>query len=174
MKYTHLDLVNIGYKWVLANAGCGVAFKEFKASTSNSEIPDVIGFGSWGHSVLIECKISRSDFFKDKGKKFRSCCQKGMGSHRFILCPTNLILRNEIPEGWGLIYVDDKGRAKIKYNPYGGNVNRLRSGMVKNIVAEHGMLYSALRRLHLRGRIDEIYIPEENLTPVPAASGEKI
>jgi len=54
---THKDLVDIAYTWVLRNGGCGVAFRELN---SVSEIPDVIGFGGWCRSVLIECKANKS------------------------------------------------------------------------------------------------------------------
>lgn len=81
---THKDLIPIAYKWVLKNASCGVAFKEFH--TTNMEIPDVLAFNSWS-SVLIECKASRADFKKDFKKPFR-LSGKGLGQYRFYMCPT--------------------------------------------------------------------------------------
>ena len=76
-ELTHKTLVDVAYRWVLANASCGVAFKELNTASS-SEIPDVIGFGAWGRSVLIEVKMSRSDFFADAKKSFRKS--------RFLSC----------------------------------------------------------------------------------------
>src|ERR1700743_1391059 len=107
---THSELVQIAYRWVLKNGSCGVAFKELVTLGSN-EIPDVIGFGAWEHSVLIECKVSRSDFLADKHKSFRKEPHLGMGNQRFYCCPTGLIKVEELPEGWGLIYVNEKGKA---------------------------------------------------------------
>jgi len=78
--FTHKKLVEIAYRWLLNNGGVGVAFKELKSSAD--EIPDVIGFDSW-HSILIEVKVSRSDFLSDKKKSHRS---KGMGNWRFYCC----------------------------------------------------------------------------------------
>lgn len=64
----HRKLVESAYKWVLKNCSCGVAFKELVTNACNGECPDVIGFGAWGHSVLIECKTSRQDFKADAKK----------------------------------------------------------------------------------------------------------
>ena len=55
--------------------------------------------------------MSRSDFFKDQKKPFRTD-GNGMGQKRFFLCTENLIKENELPHGWGLLYVDDKMKVK--------------------------------------------------------------
>lgn len=153
----HRKLVEAAYRWVLKNSSCGVAFKELNTNACNGEYPDVIGFGAWGHSVLIECKTSRSDFHADKKKSFRKNPSLGMGTQRFYCCPTGLLKIEDLPEGWGLIYVNEKLKPKCVHNPYKGNIGERHNGFEKNIKAEHGLMYSALRRLHLRGRIDEIY-----------------
>ncbi len=155
---THKALIGVAYKWVLKNASCGIAFKELNTASSR-EYPDVIGFGAWGHSVLIEVKVSRSDFLADKNKPFRKIPQQGMGSQRFYMVPKGLIKINELPEGWGLINVDDNLKPKCIFNPYKGPYGTSHKGHKKNIIAEHGLMYSALRRLHIRGHIDEIYEP---------------
>ncbi len=151
---SHSDLIEVAYAWVLKSGSCGVAFKELNTLTS-SEYPDVIGFGSWGHSVLLEVKTSRSDFQADKKKAFRKNPVLGMGSQRFYLVPKNLITIEELPAGWGLIYVDEVLKTRCVHNPFKANKNLF----TKNIIAEHGLMYSALRRLHLRGLIDQIYKP---------------
>jgi hypothetical protein len=156
---THKDLVEIAYKWVLNNTSCGIAVKELHSLTCNSEYPDVIGFGASGYSVLVEVKISRSDFLADKKKHFRANPQLGMGSHRFYCCPTDLIKKEDLPDGWGLIYVNEKGKATCVYSPYKGNIDERHAGFKKNMRAEHGLMYSVLRRLHKRGLIDVIYQP---------------
>lgn len=161
-KNLHRQLVEIAYKWVLKNTSCGVAFKELNTYASNREYPDVIGFGAWAHSVLIEVKVSRSDFLNDKKKKFRKNPEKGMGRQRFYCCPTGLIKMDELPKGWGLIYVSDKMKAKCVHSPYAGNIGERHDGFLQNIEAEHGFMYSALRRLHLRGRIDEVYMSKDD------------
>jgi len=170
----HRKLVEVAYRWVLKSSSCGVAFKELNSLACNGEYPDVIGFGSHGHSVLIEVKCSRSDFHADKKKKFRINPEFGMGTQRFYCCPTGLLKVEDLPKGWGLIYVSDKWKAKCVHTPYKGNIGERHKGHKKNMKAEHGLMYSALRRLHLRGRIDEIYDnsfsyrPEEPSIPDPA------
>ncbi len=160
-SFTHMKLVESAYRWVLKNSSCGVAFKELNTTACNGEYPDVIGFGAWGHSVLIECKTSRSDFHADKKKMFRQYPSQGMGTQRFYCCPTNLLKVEDLPEGWGLIYINERFKATCVHSPYKGNINERHGGFEKNLKAEHGLMYSALRRLHIRGRIDEIYEPRE-------------
>lgn len=164
---SHSKLVNIGYKWILKNGRMGVAFKEFK--TIAGEIPDVIGFDSW-HSIVVECKVSRSDFQKDQNKSHR---KKGMGTFRFYLCPEGLIDVSELPPKWGLIYVMKATNAcrvikevrKEENEGYrftegdAGNyaLRRYKNAFDKDLASEQKILYSALRRLFLRGVIGRIY-----------------
>jgi hypothetical protein len=155
---THRKLVEAAYNWVLKNTSCGVAFKELNSSACNREYPDVIGFGSFGHSVLVECKTSRSDFHSDKKKPFRKDPSKGMGTQRFYCCLAGVLKIEDLPTGWGLLYVNEKQKVKCIHSPYKGNIGERHQGHEKNMLAEHGLMYSALRRLHLRGRIEEIYI----------------
>jgi hypothetical protein len=155
--FTHKFLVQAAYRWVLKNASCGVALKELVTNNDSGEIPDVIGFGAWGHSVLIECKVSRNDFLADSKKKFRKTPETGMGKFRYYCCPTGLIKQEELPEGWGLIYVNNKGKASVRYKPVIGQIGWGGSGQPHNTLAEMQMMYSALRRLCLKGHIDSIY-----------------
>lgn len=161
-QYTHRQLVEIAYSWVLKTCGCGVAFKEFHTAACNGEQPDVIGFSS-GRSTIVEVKVSRSDFLADKRKHFRHTPQLGMGDHRYYCCPEGMIMPDELPTGWGLVYVSATGKAYCKVRPWAllqnesGNQYKGLYIHPKNLQAEHNLMYSALRRLHLRGRINEIY-----------------
>jgi hypothetical protein len=166
---SHANLVTAAYKWVLKNGACGVAFREFRTNCCNGEHPDVIGFNSGG-SVLIECKASRADFFADRNKSFRQTPALGMGDIRYYCCPKGLLKKEELPEGWGLLEVDNTGKAKASrplvrlLNDY-GNEYTTDYRHEKNLKAEHELMYSALRRLHLRGRIEEVYSdPSETRT----------
>lgn len=74
-------------------------------------------------SFMIETKISRSDFLADFKKPHR---QNGglIGNYRYYACPKGLIKPEEIPEKWGLIYVDldsKKSKAEMPIG-YGGSV----------------------------------------------------
>lgn len=149
----HSDLVDIGYKWALKR--CGFAFKEFKCSSN--EIPDVLGFRSEG-TFLLEAKVSRQDFLKDKNKHFRLKPEIGVGDWRFFIVPVGLIHVEELPYMWGLLEVDEKGKVIEVYNPFGkGNVYNKWERHTKNIKAENKFMYSALRRLQIKNRIEEIY-----------------
>ena len=163
-RLSHQDLVNIAYSWALTRGRCGVAFRELNTTTCNREYPDVIGFHSGGHSVLIECKASRSDFLCDKKKTFRKYPERGMGDYRFYCCQTGLIKPEDLPERWGLIWVSPSGKSKCIVNPYCKSVigNIWSNGHEKNWRAEHGLMYSALRRLHIKGYIDSIYDKQYN------------
>ena len=154
MKFTHSELVDKAYTWILKNTSCGVAFKEIRTTSSNEQA-DVIGFGSDGHSVLIEVKVSRADFLRDKKKPFRKTPSKGMGSQRFYMCPEGIIKETDLPKGWGLIYVYDTGLVRAAHKAYKGNVGERNKGLMKNIIAEHGLMYSILRRLHLNQALNE-------------------
>lgn len=166
---THLILVEAAYRWLLKRGGCGVAFKEFRTGACNGEFPDVIGFCS-GPSTVVECKVSRSDFFADRNKLFRKHPELGMGRKRYYCCPEGLIKVDELPEGWGLLYVGFSGKIRRVHQPLTETVEQYGTWkkhyeFTCNIQAEHGLMYSALRRLHIRGRIDEVYDPKPSLFP---------
>lgn len=72
-------------------------------STANTETPDVIGWHGNGGSILIECKVSRSDFLADKNKVFRRDEDLGMGDVRYFAAPIGLLCADEMPAGWGLV-----------------------------------------------------------------------
>ncbi|GAG83277.1 unnamed protein product, partial [marine sediment metagenome] len=116
-KLTHKELTIIGKKWLKNQGGkrwsCGVIFTELV--TMGAETPDIMGLASHS-STLIEVKASRTDFLRDKKKSFRRYPEMGMGGYRFYLCPTNIIKEKDLPEKWGLVYVNEKGKPRIIIN----------------------------------------------------------
>ncbi|MBS1903482.1 MAG: hypothetical protein JSS75_07260 [Bacteroidetes bacterium] len=152
-QITHAELVERAYRWLL-KSGCGIAFRELVAATQSGEIPDVIGFGNW-KSVVIECKASRSDFLADKKKHFRQNPANGMGRFRLYCCGWGLIKPNELPDKWGLLWVGQKGTRAV-INPIGKREHCFEEF---DIQSEQAMMYSALRRIHLRKGLDVIYEP---------------
>lgn len=154
---THKQLVDVAYRWLISTVGCGFALKELV--TSGWETPDAIGFRS-GMSILVEVKTSRSDFFADRKKPFRLNPTLGMGQFRFFCCPTGLIQVSELPERWGLVYVDEKGKPSCVHNPYivqGRQPCFWVNGFESYKKAEVDMLYSALRRVQSLGLLEHIY-----------------
>lgn len=85
--------------------------------THNAELPDVIGFKNTD-SVVVECKVSRGDFFADRKKSFRIKPEEGMGDWRYYCCQKDLIRKEEVPDGWGLLYVYPNGKVREVKSSY--------------------------------------------------------
>lgn len=153
---THDDLCLRAEKWLRNHIGCGVTFSDrFQAATHNGEQPDAIGWRD-GLSFLIECKISRSDFLADRKKRFRVEPELGMGDWRFYMCPPGMIKPDELPAGWGLLYCHPRKIEKAHGVP--GNTQYWAARPFQgNKVPELQLMYSALRRLKIRGHFEEIY-----------------
>jgi hypothetical protein len=119
-------------------------------STAAREKPDVLVMQSGAFSVLIECKVSRSDFLSDKNKLFRHWEDYGMGDHRYYATPKGLINPKELPDGWGLIEVSEN------------NINKLVEPQKKECNKRHEciMLMSALRRLEISSAV---FIVRDNI-----------
>lgn len=145
----HARLVGIGASW-LKREGFGVVATEIRVVGSVEE-PDAIGFRSTC-SAVIEVKVSRGDFLADAKKPHRQ--QPGLGNYRFFLCPEGLLLPDELPAGWGLLYAVGRGVRSIVRPP--GNTwpsagSKLAGWEVfkhpVNASAERAVLYSIARRL---------------------------
>jgi len=148
---THDMLVQKAKRWLENSHGngfaCGVVLAEFKCNLS--EIPDVIGFND-NRSILIECKVSRTDFKADKYKEHRHYI-KGIGNYRYYLTLPHVACVEEIENGWGLLYATDKKITVIKESE---------CFLDANIKAkEWSILYSVARRLNLRGYLGDIQKP---------------
>ncbi|KAA0888733.1 hypothetical protein [Oryzomonas rubra] len=161
---THKELVKIAEKWLLGTRKCSFAFTEL-VTMGTDEIPDALGFRD-GHSILIECKTSRSDFLADKKKIFRRNPRLGVGTFRLFLCPEGVIRREDLPARWGLIWVNEKGKPRQVVGPKGNawGYSGLEFQHESNLRAEYAMMASALRRLHLRGVLPMIYEPLKTST----------
>jgi hypothetical protein len=105
----HSTLVAMGVRWL--SRQCSVVLYEF--ATEADENPDVIGWALGAGSVLIECKLSRSDFLSDATKTVRRNPCAGMGHRRYYLCPTDLIQVKDLPSKWGLLWAT-KGQVNRK------------------------------------------------------------
>jgi hypothetical protein len=133
----HATLVAIGVRWL--SRKCSVVLYEF--ATPADENPDVIGWAAGSGSVLIECKLSRSDFLKDAAKAARKNPRAGMGHRRYYLCPPDLIQTKDLPPKWGLLWVV-KGQVVVQ--------REARGLPERNLAAEVQFLSSMLRRAQIR------------------------
>jgi hypothetical protein len=137
---THAQLVDRAIRWLRAYR-CGMVLSE--QACASGEMPDAIGWKQACHSVLVECKVSRSDFLQDRQKPFRLKSEKGVGSERFYLTPENLVKLEELPSGWGLLQYH-RGRVEM-LKPSAKN---MRTAM--GFRYEMNLLLASLRRVEVR------------------------
>lgn len=140
---THSDLVQIAVRWLKRYHKCSRIYSEM--TTGAMETPDAIGWRV-GFSRLVECKVSRSDFFRDQKTKTGAIYpEMGMGGQRWYLVPDGLVTANEVPEWCGLAYAKGKRVIVMKEAP-----ERERW----DARGELQMLLSAMRRMELGSNFD--------------------
>lgn len=113
---THAELADIARRWLLrtesrGGPGCSVAFTEVGALWE-TERADAWGcrWGFQAASVVVEVKVSRADFLRDRLKPHRA--EGGMGDFRYFLCPEEVITIDDLPDRWGLLWVNKRGRVR--------------------------------------------------------------
>ena len=158
MALTHHELCQIAYKFLKRN-GFKVCFHDrFVAVTSTGEQPDAMGFRN-SASCLIEAKCSRADLLADRKKRFRKNPSLGMGDWRFFISEPGIISVEDLPPGWGLLHVVNGRVRKVHGWPRGnccwGNPDD--KPFTGNKQVECDYMLSALRRMELRGHLNEIY-----------------
>lgn len=138
-KFTHDELCRLACKWLERSRsqnghGCSISISE--VNVFSGEIPDAIGFLQFPdyktgvQSILVEVKTSRSDFRADAKKPHRSTGALCMGDLRYYMVPEGLVTPDEIPEGWGLLYVTSRGFIK----PIVGPAFELKAGTPKSFI----------------------------------------
>jgi hypothetical protein len=137
---THAQLVEKAVQW-LRRYRCGVVLSE--QACVSGEMPDAIGWKRACHSVLVECKVTRSDFLADRAKPFRLKPDHGVGCERFYLIPAGLVRREELPQGWGLLELH---RGKIETAQLSAKNLRSATGFRY----EMNLLLASLRRVEVR------------------------
>jgi hypothetical protein len=137
---THAQLVEKAVRW-LRSYRCGVVLSE--QACASGEMPDAIGWKRACHSVLVECKVTRSDFLADRAKPFRLKPDQGVGCERFYLVASGLVRREELPQGWGLLELC-RGRIETTHP----SAKNLRSAT--GFRYEMNLLLASLRRVEVR------------------------
>jgi len=137
---THAQFVEKAVRW-LRSYRCGVVLSE--QACVSGEMPDAIGWKRACHSVLVECKVTRSDFLADRAKPFRVKPQQGVGCERFYLAPAEMIGIEELPQGWGLLELHS-GRIDIIHP----SAKNLRTAI--GFRYEMNLLLASLRRVEIR------------------------
>ncbi|EON9506637.1 hypothetical protein ACSFVV_004784 [Escherichia coli] len=92
----------------------------------------------------------------DRKKRFRKNPSLGMGDWRFFISEPGIISIEDLPPGWGLLHVVKE------YGKYMGGPRVIAVGVILTIshlleISECDYMLSALRRMELRGHLNEIY-----------------
>lgn len=145
MGTEHDKLVLKAVQWLRNNQKCKPIFAEMVTCAPTT--PDAIGWW-WGQSRLIEVKVSRSDFFRDRKKIAHLFPDSAIGRRRWYMTPTGLVRPEEVPEGWGLVTVEGASATVIVEAP-----ERVLGPLAQE--QEMQMLSSAIRRLTLGSKFKE-------------------
>jgi hypothetical protein len=138
----HAHLVALAADWLRYRYGCGIVLSE--QYCASGEVPDVIGWKASCQSVLVECKVSRSDFLADTHKVCRLHPEEALGSKRLYMAPAGMIASHELPKHWGLL--ESKGRdVQLVVKPSRVDL-RSQIGFMK----EMNLLLASLRRVEVR------------------------
>jgi hypothetical protein len=117
---SHRDLCDIAVRWLrrpfsAQGHGCNFAVSECRSAFGGGETPDAIGYRAQGWrdgTVIVEAKVSRSDFLADRAKPHRLA--GGMGTWRYFIAPAGLLKAEELPDRWGLIEVSSRRQPKVR------------------------------------------------------------
>lgn len=139
---THADLVRRAVRWLRSHHRCSIVYAEIV--TGAPETPDAIGW-RMGFSRVVEVKVSRSDFARDRHKPHASHPNKGMGGQRWYLVPVGLVTADEVPTWCGLAYAHARRIEVVREAPERVRWDARREAQV---------LTSAIRRMELGSRFD--------------------
>lgn len=122
---SHGDLCALAARWLKrphsqTGPGCKIALTEPRSGT-DGESPDAIGWrraGLYDGTYLVEAKASRADFLADAHKPHRDASAVSLGNMRFYLCPEEVIQEKDLPERWGLLWVNARGHVRSVVNPF--------------------------------------------------------
>jgi hypothetical protein len=137
---THAQLIDRAVAW-LRSYRCSIVLSE--QACASGEMPDAIGWKGNCHSVVVECKVSRADFFADLEKPFRQKPEIGLGCERFYLAAHGLLRPEELPPGWGLLECRRRNVEVAKKS-----ARNLRSA--EGMGYEMNLLLASLRRVEVR------------------------
>lgn len=138
MTLEHKELTRLGAKWLRSAVNkthpkCHVVIEDMMFDSITSENPDILGWCYYA-SIMIEVKVSRSDFKADSKKPFRRDSRMGCGDYRYYLCPDGMIKEDELPSNWGLLYqIGKKVRVIRKAEMQDSNYESERKALIKLI-----------------------------------------
>jgi hypothetical protein len=136
---THEDLRKIAVRWLTISRKCTVVLSEIVSHAT--QIPDAIGW-QCDRSTLVECKVSRADFLRDRDK-VHNRANATPGMRRYYLTPPRLLTEEDLPEGWGLLEAREDYVKQVRESAHFTVSDR-------GVSDEIAMLVSALRRVKQR------------------------
>lgn len=146
---THDDLCKIGCRYLEKAFRCPVVICE--PMSLSLEKPDCFGMRKGFESILLEAKISRSDFLKDSNKPFRNGEVLGIGHYRYYITPKGLLTIDDLPDKWGLLEVDCNGKVMFIHGNHPNKIPNTKWKFEKiNIENERLILFSYLRRANAK------------------------
>lgn len=138
---THERLVDLAVGW-LRRYGCGIVLSE--QTCQSGETPDAIGWKGRCRSIVVECKVARSDFLADLHKPWRRRPETALGCERFYLALVGVITPEELPAGWGLLECR-QGKIAVRVAP-----PRRSRRTLEGFEYEMNLLLASLRRVEVR------------------------
>ena len=140
-RMTHAQLVSKAVEW-LRRYGCGIVLSE--QACVSGEVPDAIGWKGACRSVVVECKLSRSDFLADRAKPFRQNSELGLGCERWYLTSAGLLSAEDLPRAWGLLECK-AGKLHVVVQ-----ASRQNQRTPTGLLYEMNLLLASLRRVEVR------------------------
>jgi hypothetical protein len=147
---THTEIVMRAVRW-LRSRGYHAVLAE-PTAVGGHEIPDANGWTDGGYSVMVEAKTTRADFLKDRDKPIRNRpMAEQLGNERWFMTPRRMLLRSELPPGWGLVEVTDQKAFVVLTAP---------SHRVKAQRLELSLIADCLGRLQTQHYAEAFEVPE--------------
>lgn len=137
----HAQLVSKAVQW-LRRYGCGIVLSE--QACVSGEVPDAIGWKGACRSILVECKLTRSDFLADRAKPFRQDPAIGLGCERWYCTPAGLLSPKDLPRHWGFLEFR-AGELRIAVK-----ASRHNQRTPAGLLYEMNLLLASLRRVEVR------------------------
>lgn len=151
--WTHAELVARAVRWLKVTQRCGIVWREHYMF---NEVPDALGYRR-AYSLVVECKVSRSDFLRDlKKPSRRSYAERPalkcwyMVPEAFTTADAIVLEQADLPDGWGLLVVDGRGQVREAIAPRAAktwNDDRTPDQLRREIER----LYCDIRRYHAQG-----------------------
>jgi hypothetical protein len=121
----HKELKNVAMRWMKQRV-VDIVCPEVKFNNIRC-IADVVGINFKRKEVrVIEIKATRNDFFRDKKLFEEKTTYFYHSNYCYIMCPANTINIDEIPYGYGLLWVDENDNVVFLKKPI-KNKNKLKT-----------------------------------------------